>query len=132
MKTSDDQDRADHQAERLRHADPAGHGGPLPDRDVVGDGGAQAGVLAVLEGAEQHPEDRHADHRRLVPSDHQADGAEQGHGERPAVPAAAQPAQAEGVGGPVGQRPGHRRGQHRGDGAERRHDGERQDLVRAG
>jgi hypothetical protein len=97
----DGEDRAQHEPERLRHADPAGHGRALADRDVIGDGGAQAGVLAVLECAEQDPEHGNAGHRLLVREHDQADGAEQRHRERPPVPPPAQAPEGIGVGGPA-------------------------------
>ena len=125
----DDQDGAQDQAERDRHADPAGHRGALPDRHVVGDGRAQGGVLAVLEGAEQEPQQGHGHHRAGLGQQPQADRGEYGHDERPPVPAAAEPAQPPAVRGPVGQRADDRGGQGGGDGPHPGHHAEGDDLV---
>ncbi len=79
LERQDDEYRADDQAERLRHAYPAGHRGPLAHRHVIGHRGTQAGVLAVLERAEQDPEQRHSGHSPLMRKDQHANRAEQGH-----------------------------------------------------
>jgi transitional endoplasmic reticulum ATPase len=100
----DDQDGAQDQAERDRHAHPAGHRGALPYRHVVGDRRAQAGVLAVLEGAEAEPQQGHAEHRGLLGQQHHAGRGEHGHDERPPVPATAEPAYPAAMRGAVRQR----------------------------
>ena len=125
----DDQDRAQDQAERERHADPAGHRSALPYRHVVRESRAQGGVLAVLEGAEQHPQQGHRHHSARLGQQPQEGRGGYGHDQRPPVPAAAEPAQPPAVRGTVGQCADDRGGQRGGDGPDPGHHAERDDLV---
>ena len=70
-----------------------------------------------------------AEHRGLQRQDGQAERGEQRHAERPAVPPAGHLAQRVLARGAVGQRPGHRGGQARGDRARAAHHREGDDLV---
>ena len=82
---------AEHEAERLRDADPAGDPAALGDRHPVGHGRGQRGEHRVEAGLRRHPDQRDADDRALLGEQDQRGRAEHRAADRPDVPAAQLP-----------------------------------------